>query len=37
MNGELVEVNGKVVGYARLGQSFTEDKYFQSRPSMGRL
>lgn len=32
--GELVEVNGKVVGYARIGQSFTDDKYFQSRPSM---
>ena len=32
--GELVEANGKVVGYARIGQSFTEDKYFQSRPSM---
>lgn len=32
--GELVSVKGKVVGYARIGQSFTEDKYFQSRPSM---
>ncbi|MEO7992614.1 MAG: K(+)-transporting ATPase subunit C [Chryseolinea sp.] len=32
--GELVEANGKVVGYARIGQSFTDDKYFQSRPSM---
>lgn len=33
-NGELVEVKGKVVGYARIGQSFTDDKYFQSRPSI---
>lgn len=32
--GELVEANGKVVGYARVGQSFSDDKYFQSRPSM---
>jgi potassium-transporting ATPase KdpC subunit len=32
--GERVEVKGKVVGYARIGQSFTDDKYFQSRPSM---
>lgn len=32
--GELVEANGKVVGYARIGQSFTGDKYFQSRPSI---
>lgn len=33
-NGELVKAKGKVVGYARIGQSFTEDRYFQSRPSM---
>ena len=26
-------VNGKVVGYAMVGQKFTEDKYFWSRPS----
>ena len=32
--GELVKANGKVVGYSRVGQSFTDDKYFQSRPSM---
>jgi K+-transporting ATPase ATPase C chain len=32
--GELVEVNGKVVGYTKIGQSFTDDKYFQSRPSV---
>ena len=31
--GETVEVNGKVVGYANIGQKFTEDKYFCSRPS----
>ena len=27
-NGETVSVNGKVVGYALLGQKFTDDKYF---------
>jgi potassium-transporting ATPase KdpC subunit len=32
-NGETVSVNGKVVGYANIGQKFTEDKYFWSRPS----
>jgi K+-transporting ATPase ATPase C chain len=31
--GETLEVNGKVVGYANIGQKFTEDKYFWSRPS----
>lgn len=31
--GETVSVNGKVVGYARIGQKFTEDRYFNSRPS----
>ncbi|BAV07215.1 K+-transporting ATPase ATPase C chain [Filimonas lacunae] len=31
--GETVEVNGKVVGYAKIGQSFTKDEYFQGRPS----
>jgi K+-transporting ATPase ATPase C chain len=31
--GETVEVNGKVVGYANIGQKFTVDKYFWSRPS----
>jgi potassium-transporting ATPase KdpC subunit len=31
--GEIVSVNGKVVGYANVGQKFTEDKYFWSRPS----
>lgn len=31
--GETVSVNGKVVGYANVGQKFTEDKYFWGRPS----
>lgn len=31
--GETVSVNGKVVGFANVGQKFTEDKYFWSRPS----
>lgn len=31
--GEVVTYNGKVVGYARIGQAFTADRYFQSRPS----
>lgn len=31
--GETVLVNGKVVGYANIGQKFTDDKYFWSRPS----
>ncbi|GGA89842.1 K(+)-transporting ATPase subunit C [Puia dinghuensis] len=31
--GEKVVVNGKVVGYANIGQKFTDDKYFWSRPS----
>jgi K+-transporting ATPase ATPase C chain len=26
-------VNGKVVGYAEIGQKFDQDKYFWSRPS----
>ena len=32
-NGETVSVNGKVIGYALEGQSFTPDKYFWGRPS----
>jgi potassium-transporting ATPase KdpC subunit len=32
-NGETVTVNGKVVGYALIGQKFDQDKYFWSRPS----
>lgn len=31
--GETVSVNGKVVGYKLIGQKFTEDRYFNSRPS----
>lgn len=31
--GVTVEVNGKVVGYERIGQKFTDDKYFWGRPS----
>jgi K+-transporting ATPase ATPase C chain len=32
-NGKTVSVNGKVVGYELIGQKFTDDKYFWSRPS----
>jgi K+-transporting ATPase ATPase C chain len=32
-NGETISVNGKVVGYERVGQKFTDDKYFWGRPS----
>ncbi len=32
-DGERLTVNGRVVGYARIGQKFTDDKYFQGRPS----
>ncbi len=32
-DGETVEYKGRVVGYANVGQSFTKDKYFWSRPS----
>ena len=31
--GETITVNGKVVGYALVGQKFTDDKYFWGRPS----
>lgn len=31
--GETLMVNGKVVGYEKIGQNFTDDKYFQGRPS----
>ncbi|MBD1392035.1 K(+)-transporting ATPase subunit C [Mucilaginibacter glaciei] len=32
-DGETIVVNGKVVGYANIGQSFTQPKYFWGRPS----
>lgn len=32
-NGEAITVNGKVVGYAALGQKFDKPQYFWSRPS----
>ncbi len=32
-DGETVTYNGRVVGYANIGQKFTQDKYFYSRPS----
>ena len=31
--GETVEANGRVVGYARVGQNFDDERYFWSRPS----
>ena len=31
--GEVVEKDGRVIGFAKVGQSFTDDKYFNSRPS----
>src|SRR6187200_2315923 len=31
--GEKLLVNNIVVGYANIGQKFTDDKYFQGRPS----
>ncbi len=32
-NGETIVVNGKVVGYSNVGQSFTKPQYFWGRPS----
>lgn len=32
-DGEKITVNGKVVGYAAIGQSFTKPQYFWGRPS----
>lgn len=31
--GEIIQANGRTVGYHKLGQAFTADKYFWSRPS----
>jgi K+-transporting ATPase ATPase C chain len=32
-DGETVSYKGRVVGYANIGQKFTKDQYFWSRPS----
>jgi len=32
-NGETVSLNGKVVGYANIGQKFDKPQYFWGRPS----
>jgi K+-transporting ATPase ATPase C chain len=32
-DGVTVTANGRVVGYENIGQKFTKDKYFSSRPS----
>lgn len=31
--GELLEAQGRTMGYALIGQKFTDDRYFWSRPS----
>jgi len=32
-NGETISVNGKIVGYANIGQKFDQPQYFWGRPS----
>src|SRR5882757_11120538 len=32
-DGETIEYKGRIVGFANVGQKFTKDKYFWSRPS----
>ncbi|WP_080054255.1 K(+)-transporting ATPase subunit C [Spirosoma aerolatum] len=32
-DGVTITANGRVVGYAQVGQKFTQDRYFNSRPS----
>src|ERR1700712_2352123 len=32
-DGETISYKGRVVGYANIGQKFTKDQYFWSRPS----
>lgn len=32
-DGEIITSKGRIVGYANIGQKFTKDQYFWSRPS----